>query len=340
MKFVATLRLARQGKEACMKARAIGLMFAIYASLSFSTALHAQQARQSPGQDSDLTKENLGRVGASPNQIQAVLRQQPGLLVELKRWVAQEAASNGQIVKDTDLTDQKIFARLVSDTQFRSVATRLLERYGYLVPKINPESDAGQERKLVLQARANQLAQEQNQQVEAQLPQADRLPVQPYQQTRDCQENESQETQTGQYNDQNRGDRSRDAQGQNQTLMQTCPPSGQQQPSGNQSRSILTTEQTPTRTYATGSSNLPDRDEDDGLVPLGVLPSPNGQMLTASGVFPSQSDTLSDPTLAYRMNGATPQLPLPNYPTPRTGQGNVDSGNDFFAKRCRTTRDG
>ena len=131
-----------------MKARKVGLMFAIGVSLLFSNALCAQQVRQSPGQDSELTKENLGRVGASPNQIQAVLRQQPGLLVELKRWVAQEAASNGQIVKDADLTDQKIFARLVSDTQFRSVATRLLERYGYLVPKINPESDAGQERKL------------------------------------------------------------------------------------------------------------------------------------------------------------------------------------------------
>ena len=179
-----------------MKARTIGLMFAIGASLLFCTALRAQQVRQSPGQDSELTKENLGRVGASPNQIQAVLRQQPGLLVELKRWVAQEAAANGQIVKDADLTDQKIFARLVGDTQFRSVATRLLERYGYLVPKINPESDAGEERKLVLQARANQLAQEQNQQVEAQLPQAKRLPVQPYQQTRDCQESDSQETQT------------------------------------------------------------------------------------------------------------------------------------------------
>ncbi len=193
--------------------------------VSFSaTALRAQQVRQSPGQDSELTKENLGRVGASSNQIQAVLRQQPGLLVELKRWVAQEAASNGQIVKDSDLTDQKIFARLVSDTQFRSVATRLLERYGYLVPKLNPQSDAAEERKLVLQARANQLAQEQNQQVEAQLPQANRLPVQPYQQTRDCQESDSQGTQTEQNYDQNRGDRSRDAQGQNQTQTASLSP--------------------------------------------------------------------------------------------------------------------
>jgi protein involved in polysaccharide export with SLBB domain len=334
MKVLATRHLARQRKEACMKARAIGLMFAVSVSLSFSTALHAQQARQLPGQGSELTKENLGRVGASPNQIQAVLRQQPGLLIELKRWVAQEAASNGQIVKDSDLTDQRIFARLVSDTQFRSVATRLLERYGYLVPKINPESDAGQERKLVLQARANQLAQEQNQQVEAQLPQANRLPVQPYQQTRDCQESDSQETQTGQNYDQNHGDRSRDTQGLNPTPMQNCPPYGPppQQPSGSQSRSILSTEQTPTRPYSAAGSSPPDRDEDDGLVPPGVLPSPNGQILTASGVFPSQSDTLSDPALAYRMNGTTPQLPLPNYPTPRAGQGNVYSGNDSSSR--------
>ena len=273
-------------------------------------------------------------MGASALQIQSVLRQQPGLLVELKRWVAQEAASNGQIIKDADLTDQKIFARLVSDTQFRSVATRLLERYGYLVPKINPESDAGQEQKLILQARANQLAQEQNQRVEAQLPQANRLPTQPYQQTRDCQESDSQGTQTEQNYDQNRGDRSRDAQGQNQTPMQVCPPSGQQQPSGNQNRSILTTEQPSTRPYSTGSANPPDHDEDDGLVPPGVLPSPNGQVLTAASISPSQADTLSDPT-----------QPLPDewrrrrschsriYPSSGTAQENVVLGQRWlFAK--------
>jgi protein involved in polysaccharide export with SLBB domain len=329
MKFAATRHLARQRKEACMKSRAIGLTFAICTILLFSTPLRAQQVPPSPGQDSELTKENLGRVGASALQIQGVLRQQPGLLVELKRWVAQEAASNGQIVKDADLTDQKIFARLVSDMQFRSVATRLLERYGYLVPKINPESDAAQERKLILEARANQLAKEQNQQVEAQLPQANRLPVHPYQQTRDCQESDSQETQTGQNYDQSRVDRS-NSQGLNPTPMQTCPPSEQQQPSGNQSRNILTTEQTPTRPYSAGGSNPPDHDEDDGLVPPGVLATANAQVLTASSVFPSQSDALSDPTSAYRMNGATPQLPLSNLPNPRTGQEQeiVYSGRD------------
>ena len=37
---------------------------------------------------SDLAKDNLNRVAASPVQIKAVLVKDPGLLVELKQWVA------------------------------------------------------------------------------------------------------------------------------------------------------------------------------------------------------------------------------------------------------------
>ena len=268
-------------------------------------------------------------MGASPNQIQAVLRQQPGLLVELKRWVAQEAASNGQIVKDSDLTDQKIFARLVSDTQFRSVATRLLERYGYLVPKINPESDAATGAKAGpssprkpawLKNKINRSKRSCHRRTACLFSRISRPET--------ARRAISQETQTGQNYDQNRSDRSRDTQGLNPTPMPICPPSEQQQPSGNQSRGILTTDQTPTRPYSAGGSNLPDHDEDDGLVPPGVLPTPNGQVLTASTVFPSQSDALSDPTSPYRMNGTTPQLPPSNYPVPQTGQENVYSRRD------------
>jgi protein involved in polysaccharide export with SLBB domain len=309
-------------KEGFLKAHVFGYTAAFLAALLLSAPLNSQQVRQSTGQDSELSKENLGRVGASANQIQAVLRQQPGLMVELKRWVAQEAASNGQIVKDSDLSDQKIFARLVTDPQFRSVATRLLERYGYLVPKINPDSDAGEERKLVLQARATQLAQEQNQQVEAQLPQAKRPSVQPYQQTRDCEESESQNSQSGQIPEQNR-DRSRDAQGSNPAFTQPCPPSGQQQPSGSQSRSILTTDQTPGRPYSTRNATLPDRDEDDNLISPQVLPSPNGQVLTTASLFPSQAERLgTDPAIPYRMNGAAPQFPSSNSPVSRNNPEN------------------
>src|SRR5437016_8509935 len=80
-------------------------------------------------------------------------------MVELKRWVAKEATDNGQVVEDSTLTDQAIFERLDQDVAFRSVATRLLQRYGYLIPTPNPDSDIAKEKELVLKERARRLVQ-------------------------------------------------------------------------------------------------------------------------------------------------------------------------------------
>jgi protein involved in polysaccharide export with SLBB domain len=111
------------------------------------------------GEPSDLSRENLGRVAASAAQIRAVLVKDEGLLVELKRWVAKEATDNGQIVEDSNLADQAIFERLEQDVAFRSIATRLLQRYGYLIPTSNPDSDLAKEKELVLKERARRLVQ-------------------------------------------------------------------------------------------------------------------------------------------------------------------------------------
>jgi hypothetical protein len=108
---------------------------------------------------SDLAQENLNRVAASAAQIRLVLAKDEGLLVELKRWVAKEATDNGQVVDDSSLTDQAIFDRLEQDVVFRSVATRLLQRYGYLLPAANPDSDLGKEKELILKERARRLVQ-------------------------------------------------------------------------------------------------------------------------------------------------------------------------------------
>src|SRR5215469_7705986 len=58
---------------------------------------------------SDLAKDNLNRVAASSVQIREVLVKDAGLLVELKRWVAKEAADNGQVVEDSNLSETAIF---------------------------------------------------------------------------------------------------------------------------------------------------------------------------------------------------------------------------------------
>ena len=112
-----------------------------------------------PARQSDLAQENFGRVAASPKEIREVLKKNPGLIVELKRWVAKNATDQGQMVTDNDLTDTAILDRLEEDAKFRSVATRLLQRYGYLVPKVNPDSDLARQQDLLLQARTNQLLQ-------------------------------------------------------------------------------------------------------------------------------------------------------------------------------------
>ncbi len=103
-------------------------------------------------------EQNMARVAASAAQISDVLRKDAGLMVELKGWVAKEATERGQILEDSDLTDLAIFKRLENDLEFRSVATRLVQRYGYLLPKFNPESDAAKEREILLQERTKRLA--------------------------------------------------------------------------------------------------------------------------------------------------------------------------------------
>jgi polysaccharide export outer membrane protein len=106
---------------------------------------------------SDLARQNATRVAASPAQVREILTKDPGLLVELKHWVAKEATDQGQIVEDRNLSDQAIFERLGDDIEFRSVATRLVQRYGYLLPVVNPDSETGKQQDLVLKERARRL---------------------------------------------------------------------------------------------------------------------------------------------------------------------------------------
>ncbi len=108
---------------------------------------------------SELAKDNFDRVAASAGQLKAVFALDTGLLVELKRWIAKEASDNGQIVSDEDLTDTAVFERLSNDVKFRSVATRLVQKYGYLRPTVNPDSEMGKQQALVLQERAKKIVQ-------------------------------------------------------------------------------------------------------------------------------------------------------------------------------------
>jgi polysaccharide biosynthesis/export protein len=116
-------------------------------------------AQQPQDGASDWATDNLAVVAASAAQIRDVLAKDPGLLVELKRLMAQQAMDKGQIIEESDLADSAIMDRLGADTPFRALATRLLQRYGYLTPQLNPQLPPGPEQQgLLRKATAERLA--------------------------------------------------------------------------------------------------------------------------------------------------------------------------------------
>ena len=122
----------------------------------------AQDHQPVPVPSSDLAKENMSLVGASAAEIKAVVMKDAGLMVELKRWVAKDATDHGQVVGEADLTNDAIFERLERDAQFRSAATVLLQRYGYLLPQVNPESPLAKQQELLMQERVKWVTQEES----------------------------------------------------------------------------------------------------------------------------------------------------------------------------------
>ena len=103
---------------------------------------------------SDLVSENLSRVAATADQILAAVNKDSGLMVELKAIYAQEAGLHGQVLEEKDLTDAAVESRLRQDLRLRMLATKLLQRYGYLLPRINPDSDMAEERMLYMRQKA------------------------------------------------------------------------------------------------------------------------------------------------------------------------------------------
>jgi protein involved in polysaccharide export with SLBB domain len=101
----------------------------------------------------DIISDNLDRVAASADQIIEVLNREAGLMVELKRLLAQDAGASGQILEESDLDDTAIHERLKQELRTRVLATRLLRQYGYLVAKINPDSELAAERNLAMRER-------------------------------------------------------------------------------------------------------------------------------------------------------------------------------------------
>jgi protein involved in polysaccharide export with SLBB domain len=122
-----------------------------------STEMEAQKKNEQAPRGSGIVADNLDRVAATANQILEIVNGDAGLMVELKRVLAEDAGESGQILEESDLSESAVTQRLVEDLRSRVLATRLLQKYGYLLPKVNPNSDAAAEHDLAIRARAQQL---------------------------------------------------------------------------------------------------------------------------------------------------------------------------------------
>lgn len=138
--------------------RAIILLFVLSLGAPIAFCQTSQSRPVLP--PSELARQNYSRVAASAAEIKKVLVLDTGLMVELKAWVAKDATDHGQLVSDSDLTDQAIYDRLETDIQFRSVATALLQKYGYLLPQVNPASPEAKQQELLLEQRTKWIVQE------------------------------------------------------------------------------------------------------------------------------------------------------------------------------------
>jgi hypothetical protein len=102
----------------------------------------------------NVTTDNLDRVAASAKQILEILNRDAGLMVEFKHMIAVDASASGQLLEESDMDESARAERLSEDLRTRVLATRLLQRYGYLVPKLNPDSEMAAEHNLAMRERA------------------------------------------------------------------------------------------------------------------------------------------------------------------------------------------
>src|SRR6266404_1350577 len=78
-----------------------------------------ETSARAPLHSPDIISDNLDRVGASADQILEVVNKEAGLMVELKRLLAQDAGVSGQILEEADLTDVAVAERLRSELRAR-----------------------------------------------------------------------------------------------------------------------------------------------------------------------------------------------------------------------------
>ena len=109
--------------------------------LALAMPLGAQQGNNSRGNDPSQPALSRGeqeaeeQVSLSADRIIELLRQEPGLLLQVKKLLVREAFAQGRLLEPKDLTDEALFRLLQEDEGVRVLATREIEDRAYVRAK-------------------------------------------------------------------------------------------------------------------------------------------------------------------------------------------------------------
>lgn len=102
---------------------------------STDDASYASRTRAVDDVDSRAEKEAERLVSLPPEKIVLLLKQEPGLLLEVKKLVVRRAYSQGQVLGPKDLTDDAIFRQVRDDEEVRALVTQQIVDRGYVQAK-------------------------------------------------------------------------------------------------------------------------------------------------------------------------------------------------------------
>jgi hypothetical protein len=100
---------------------------------------NAYSAEKSTALKSRAEREAEQSVALSPDKIIELLRQEPGLLLQVKKMLVRKAYEQGRILDPEDLTDEALFELLREDHNICVLATREIEDRAYVRAKPTKE---------------------------------------------------------------------------------------------------------------------------------------------------------------------------------------------------------
>jgi len=118
------------------------LGFALIGSAAGQSRVASDQSTALDQADSRAEREAAQLVSLSPEKIISLLREETGLLLEVKKLLVRKAFEQGRILDPDDLTDEALFQLVRDDQKIRVLITQEIEDRAYVRAKPTKEEQA------------------------------------------------------------------------------------------------------------------------------------------------------------------------------------------------------